>query len=261
VQKRDGIVLANKLLAPLRVRLESERRIGQLECAEVRLDWLASLCAHHPEPETLPRAQLGQDLFALWATSFKRGGFFVEFGATNGIDLSNTALLERSFEWHGIVAEPARGWHADLRRHRHCIIDQRCLWSRSGESLTFTETPEAELSTVSQFAGRHDGHQDRRRSGTEYEVETVSLNDLLDQHAAPSVIDYLSVDTEGSEYEILSAFDFSREISVLTVEHSNDPIRRDQLLQLLTGHGFCRVLERISLFDDWYVSPRLMPLG
>ena len=185
----------------------------------------------------------------------------MEFGATNGIDLSNTALLERSFEWNGIVAEPARSWHADLQRNRRCVIDPRCVWSRSGETMTFTETAEAEYSTVSQFAGQRDGHQDRRRAGTEYEVETVSLNDLLDQHAAPGPIDYLSVDTEGSEYEILSAFDFSRhEISVLTVEHSNDPIRRNQLLQLLSRHGFCRVLEQISLFDDWYVSRKLMPL-
>jgi hypothetical protein len=50
------------------------------------------------------RAQLGQDLFVLSELNLKRNGFFVEFGATNGVDLSNTALLEREFGWNGILA-------------------------------------------------------------------------------------------------------------------------------------------------------------
>src|SRR5436189_1252600 len=51
-------------------------------------------------------AQLFQDLFVLETVKEKRDGFFVEFGATNGVDLSNTALLERDYGWKGILAEP-----------------------------------------------------------------------------------------------------------------------------------------------------------
>jgi FkbM family methyltransferase len=269
MQRRDAIRLANELLSPLPIRVESARRLAslegehaELERARMRLVWLAMLGEHDPKPESLPRSQLGQDLFVLWTTSFKREGFFVEFGAAGGLDLSNTVLLERSFAWDGIVAEPARRWHDDLKRHRQCIIDTRCVWGHSGQSLSFKETAEAEYSTVSQFAGREDGNQERRASGTEYQVDTVSLNDLLEQHAAPTRIDYLSVDTEGSEFEILSAFDFTRhEIGVLTVEHNDDPAQRYRLFELLTGQGFNRVLEQVSYFEDWYVNRELVPLG
>jgi hypothetical protein len=85
-------------------------------------------------------------------------------------------------------------------------------------------------------------------------VETISLNDMLDHHAVPAEIDYLSVDTEGSEYQILSHFDFKRRnVNVITVEH-NHTENRDRLFQLLSSQGYRRVFESFSDFDDWYVK-------
>ena len=46
-----------------------------------------------------------QDLFGLWVSGGARSGYFVEFGALNGREFSNTYLLEK-LGWGGIVAEP-----------------------------------------------------------------------------------------------------------------------------------------------------------
>lgn len=193
-------------------------------------------------------SQLRQDLFALSRTDFMRGGFFVEFGATDGVEHNNSWLLEHEFGWRGILAEPARGWHAALKANRGCAIDTRCVWRESGQSVHFTETPRTKNSAISSLV-----KTSRKLRGTSYEVETVSLDDLLETHGAPSVIDYLSVDTEGSEYEILAALDFDRwSFRVLTVEH-NFARQREDIHALLTGKGYVRVLEDVSRFDDWYV--------
>src|SRR5215469_3679177 len=84
---------------------------------------LLAFCASHAARS---HAQLCQDLWVLWETGCKRDGYFVEFGATNGVSLSNTCLLERSYDWQGILAEPFPVWHTDLARNRTALIDHRC---------------------------------------------------------------------------------------------------------------------------------------
>jgi FkbM family methyltransferase len=209
-----------------------------------------SFCLSHV---TQSRAQLLQDLFVLHHLGGRREGFFVEFGATNGVDLSNTFLLEKSYGWTGILAEPARCWHAQLRENRACSIDPRCVWSKTGDSLVFNEAPTAEFSTIDAFSDA-DLHARIRTSGSRYPVETVSLNDLLAGHDAPRTIDYLSLDTEGSELAILESFDFDRyDLRVITVEHNGTPARA-AIHALLSRHGFTRKFERFSRWDDWYVK-------
>ena len=202
----------------------------------------------------LPHAQsqIRQDLFVLSELGFKRCGYFVEFGAASGKELSNTWLLEKHFEWSGILAEPAKCWHQRLAANRTCAIEHRCVWKSTGDSLDFAEASEAEISTLSSFKGG-DQHAASRRSSRHYQVETISLNDLMAEHKAPDSPDYLSIDTEGSELEILQAFDFKRHpFKVITCEH-NFTSAREKIHGLLTAAGYVRKYEKISDFDDWYV--------
>ena len=203
------------------------------------------------------RSQLRQDLFVISETEHKiknRGGYFIEFGAANGVDLSNTYLLETEFSWTGILAEPARLWEKQLRANRpNASIETLCVWKDSNSSLIFNETDAPELSTIDSFSDGDD-HKNTRLAGKKYQVQTISLNDLLIKHRAPKYIDYLSIDTEGSEYEILEAFNFNEfSFGIITVEHNYTP-QREKIFALLTGHGYKRKYENISAFDDWYVK-------
>ena len=199
-------------------------------------------------------SQIRQDLFVLHVLNYKKNGFFVEFGATNGFDLNNTYLLEKDFAWDGILAEPGRVWRNELRKNRpNAIIEERLIWKDSNSVLLFNETPMAEFSTIDLLSNR-DAHRGHRENGAKYRVETISLNDMLELHKAPLVIDYLSIDTEGSEYEILSCLDFEKySFRVITCEH-NYSKQRKLIYRLLTKHGYKRMYEEISLFDDWYVK-------
>lgn len=258
-------VWTNEILAKVGLelrRINGEEGAQHMCQATLDLEFLRSLT---DDGETLSkvlpllnqsRSQLRQDLFALIALSFKPEGYFVEVGACDGVSMSNTHLLEKEFGWTGILAEPGRNWHDALVGSRFCSIDTRCVWSRSGESLQFFEATNPKLSTAKSLI-RNDLHRFARRKRSAYSVKTVSLVDLLKQYSAPSEIDFLSIDTEGAEFEILSGFDFSAyTFKVIVCEH-NFTESRGRIHSLLTENGYRRVLEHVSLVDDWYLHSSL----
>jgi FkbM family methyltransferase len=197
-------------------------------------------------------AQILQDLWVTYETQDARSGYFVEFGATNGRTNSNTLLLEKSYGWSGILAEPNSVWHADLARNRICTIEHRCVSTNTGQTLEFVAAEDPELSTLASVA-ENDHFADVRRTAPRISVETVSLNDLLRDHHAPRAIDFMSVDTEGSEYEILAAFDFDKyDVRLFAIEHNNTP--NEALIQaLMESHGYRRKFPEFSQWDAWYV--------
>lgn len=195
-------------------------------------------------------SQLGQDLWVLEKLDFKKNGFFVEFGATNGVQLSNTYLLEKYFEWNGICAEPNPGFFKELVINRQCVTSQDCIGPSSGEIVDFVLADA--FGGLLKYANQ-DMHAEKRKAyrdiGQVAKVKTISLDDFLKKYNAPKKIDYLSIDTEGSEYDILQALSFDRwNITLITVEH-NFSENRSKIRNLLERHGYSCIEKD---WDDWF---------
>ena len=198
----------------------------------------------------ISHSQYQQDILALKIFENISEGFFVEFGAADGISGSNSFLLEE-FGWKGILSEPARSYWSAIQKNRSALLDKRAVYSKSGESLTFIEL--GLLSTISDFNGLDEHSNGREKSEIRYEVPTVSLNDLLRDAKCPTQIHYMSIDTEGSEFEILSKFNFSEwKVIFLSIEHNNN-IYRERIRELMYANDYSRVLVTVSEVDDWYL--------
>ena len=90
-----------------------------------------------------------------------------------------------------------------------------------------------------------------------YKVESVTLGDLLSSHNAPAFIHFLSIDTEGSEYEVLKNFDFhSRQILFICVELS---FNANLIERILVSNGYQRILSQYSGWDGWFVLNTYVP--
>ena len=199
------------------------------------------------------KSQITQDLFVISELNFKKNGFFVEFGATDGINFSNTYMLEKEFNWNGILVEPAKVWWKELLKNRpNVVTESLCVWKESNVNIEFNETKNSQTSTIDLYTNS-DLHRSLRKKGKKYLVKTITLMDLLQKYNAPKIIDYLSIDTEGSEFEILNTIDFNKyTFKIITCEH-NYTENKEQVFNLLTKNGYIRKYESLSNYDDWYV--------
>ena len=198
-------------------------------------------------------SQLSQDLFVIYFSGGKKDGFFLEIGACDGFYLSNTLGLER-YGWKGIISEPSSVWYDKIKK-RKCIISKKAVFSESGLKLKFEEVKKyPELSGLKENLDKDNNHHLRNEANT-VEVETISLNDLIGQNTSNKNIDYISIDTEGSEYEILKNFDFKKyNIEIFTVEHNFIEKKRKAIFNLLSSNNYLRVFTNISQWDDWYIK-------
>jgi methyltransferase FkbM-like protein len=200
----------------------------------------------------------GQDLFVLEVLGGMRGGFFLDSGASNGISGSNTRLFERSFSWRGICIEPNDASFLELVRNRSCICLNCCLYHREGP-VDFLEAAGVYGGILNEYEPRHFRFArqmlaDRWPKSVATPIvrkEARTLRTVLRETRAPSVIDYWSLDTEGSELNILRSFPFDEyRFRVLTVEHNGSGVRED-IRQFLEGQAYTRV--RVLGIDDAYV--------
>lgn len=192
-------------------------------------------------------SQLGADRWVLDKTSTAQR-FYVDLGANKGVEISNTYLLDK-MGWRGICIEPVETEGYD---ERTCTVVRTVVGGRAGEEVQFTIAPDKAFSGMTERLGMH-RHTEASRAGAKTRTfVTVTLEQVLEKHSAPLFIDFLSIDTEGSEYDILAAFDFSKyRFGQIAVEHNNEEPKRDNIHTLLTAHGYCR--ETIKEFDDWYI--------
>ena len=201
------------------------------------------------------RSQCGQDVNVLNFYKQKENGFFVEIGAMDGIRLSNTYLLEMDYNWKGICVEPVPFNYEKLIKNRlNSFCSNKAVYSVSREYIEFDISNELDYhSGISSHLGRHKQRVDKDK--TTIKVETITLNDLLKESNAPSYIDYLSIDTEGSEYEILKVVDFNYfKFGIIDIEVNGEEPKRSLIRELLTSSGY--EFHSSNVLDDTYILNR-----
>jgi FkbM family methyltransferase len=201
-------------------------------------------------------AQIRQDLLALFCLGTEPK-YFVEFGACDGVYLSNTFMLEKYYGWDGLLVEPSKHYNTILKDVRSSQISTLCVSDSSGERIEFLEIENLQgISGIDKYAYNDIHTEARKKFGKKYFVDTISLTDLLNKYNCPEVIDYMSIDTEGSEYTILESYDFSRKFNLLTVEHNNT-YQREMINEFIKSKGYMQIMPEESRWDSWFVSEEI----
>lgn len=258
----------NRCLDPIGLILHSKTRFSRIQQAVLDLSLELSslrtreLAIQSGLPSNLinyivnnfhiSHSQLQQDLIALFL--FKNNhGIFCEVGGGDGITYSNSFLLEK-MGWMGLIVEPARTNLSNIISSRSCKLSPKAAWSVSGLNLKFVETENRELSTLVEFKNSDSNASDRISISGEYLVQTITLTEVLREYNFPRNFEYLSIDTEGSELEVLKGLDFDQFSPILiTIEH-NFTANRELIREFLSVFGYQQICKSFSRHDDWYLQ-------
>lgn len=197
-------------------------------------------------------SQAGQDQWVVDILG-DRSGYFVDVGAYDGIQTSNTYALEREFGWDGVCIEASPAVAAA------CASNRRCH-------------------TVAKAVADHEGvvwlSGDRVVEQGGIQVPCATLTEVLRSVRAPVIIDYMSLDIEGGELLALQGLDLDvYTVLLMTVEHNlyvDGPVRKDAIYEHLVIHDYVRVVDNARCLDrdhpvyygveyeDWYAHPSVV---
>ncbi len=195
----------------------------------------------------------------------KRSGFYVEIGANDGVNQSNTLHFEKALGWRGVLIEPIPHRFLECKKNRStenaifcnaCVSDDyknefvkivySNLMSVAPELDLDLERPYEHAATGRQFL---DGHEETFTFG----AVARTLTSILDEASAPSFIDLFSLDVEGAELEVLKGVDFGRYTFGHLLVESRDVNR---LEQFLNQKGY-RLVEALSV-QDYLFMPEVV---
>jgi FkbM family methyltransferase len=212
-------------------------------------------------PRVMPQlrfySQHYQDQF-VYENFFKNcseSGVFVEVGAYDGITLSNTLFFEQHLGWTGLCIEPLPDAFAKLKVSRRvpCV---NCAVSDMVGTATFLDValPNVEKTWSGLKANYDARHMQtvRKENGIirHIRVEVQPLGGLLDAHRI-SQIDYLSIDTEGSEWKIIRNFDFRKyDVRIISIENN---YKDEKIRKHLINAGY-RLVRTFGGYDELYAK-------
>ena len=208
-----------------------------------------------PEGSNLKFSENGCDFWAL-DNSYYRSGFFVDIGASDGVTASNTYLLEKFYKWQGICVDPNPVTLKSMCGARDTIVSDLCVYNESGKILPFKY-----LGDQSEFYGWNlrsgiDGlvSKDMPVKMNDHKVFTITLTDLLELYKAPNKIDYISIDVEGSEIEVLTGLDFSKyDVKMFSIEYENEE-NRAKIDWIMSRNNYNRVDFDQQCTEDRYIK-------
>jgi FkbM family methyltransferase len=181
-------------------------------------------------------AQHGEDIWVRDYFGGKRGGFYVDIGASHPYNLSNTALLYFRYAWRGITVEPL----PDLARlHRRWRPDDDLRQVAIGPTpgrLTFHEMYPGGLSTLDDATAKATIANGTAELVRDHVVNAITLDQLLSPIAER--VDLLSIDLEGMDAAVVQSYDFRGVRPELICVEFNDLDARALTLEHLQACGY-----------------------
>jgi len=195
-----------------------------------------------------------EDVFIKTQFPTLSNGVCIEVGAADGCSMSNTKHFEE-IGWRSLCIEPNKLMFEACKKNRsECY--QCCISDSDSDDKEFTifhlHDNMTAISSLEPDQRLIDSHSHLITNVTKCMVKVRSLNSLLEELNFPKNIDFISIDTENTELDVLKGIDLSKyNVTMLVIENNYDePFCNDYLQQ----YGYTKI-HRIAV-NDFYVKQK-----
>ena len=151
-----------------------------------------------------------------------RDGFYVELGANDGVGFSNSYYFEVNKGWKGVLIEPAPNLYVTCKKKRganNVVFCNACVSfdykeefvrMKYCDSMTISDNLDLDIGDHDKFVEGGEQYLNEGESTFIFGAKSATLNSLLKEAEAPALIDFLSLDVEGAELDVLRGVDFTK---------------------------------------------------
>ena len=151
-----------------------------------------------------------------------RDGFYVELGANDGVSFSNSYYFEVNKGWKGVLIEPVPNLYMTCVKRRGannvvfcnaCVpfgYDEEFVRMKYCDSMTISDNLDLDIGDHDKFVETGYQYLNEGESTFIFGAKSATLNSLLEEAEAPALIDFLSLDVEGAELDVLRGVDFTK---------------------------------------------------
>ena len=156
-------------------------------------------------------AGAAQDIIAYLFFYGQKTGFYIEIGANNGYNGSTTFWAEQ-LGWKGICIEPQSKTFEQLKKYRKCALYNIAISDENKKNIEFITFPERDYRSgfASTMTQKHIEKAKEFSYMSTTTVNAITFNDMMKDFPEIKHIDFMSIDTEGHEMNVLQSIDFDK---------------------------------------------------
>lgn len=205
----------------------------------------------------LSYSQYKQEEFVLNYFKNKTNGTFIELGGLDGIRHSNTYLLENKYNWNGLIIEPSHSLYIELKNNRNVRTENILVGEKEDNSVDFLYIEDKKKCIGLQGILKNYNPKHLNRTMTELknkdykiiQLNMTTLQKLLNKYKLYN-IDYLSLDVEGSELQVLKGIDFLKSnIKLIGVEINYNEDKND-IFKFLLDNNYTFITKQGDYFFE-----------
>lgn len=197
-------------------------------------------------------SQFGEDKVLFEIFQRKTTGVCVEVGANNGVD-DSTSLFFEKIGWKCILIEPDPSLCQKIREARKALIYEYAASNGNGVTTLYVVEGAARSDGLSTISINKEAHGRIKSFGFKsrpVRVQTMTLDNILIDAQIDGHIDFISIDVEGHEKEVLEGFSLIKWKPKIMLVEDNSNFENNVINNYLRKFGYVRF--RRTGVNDWY---------